>query len=114
MKHLLLAYTKYERRGRLRPNISHLAPRNRSTCKFKEGFCAYAMSTKLSCADSPEPLLLAYTKNGSRGSFRPKNRHIVPMKRSACEFVGRLLRICDKYKTLVSWPTLCSHTVKLA
>ena len=46
----LLAYITYGFRGKLKLKFRPLPLLNTSLCAFKEGICAYAISTKISCA----------------------------------------------------------------
>ena len=46
---LLLAYTKYGRRRKLRPKLRYLAQFDSLALTFIKRICAYAISTKISC-----------------------------------------------------------------
>ena len=57
---------------------------------------------RLKCASvSPEPLLFAFMKNGSRQRGQPKIRHLTPLDGCTCAFEECLLRRTES--TIISW-----------
>ena len=61
------------------------------------------------CTVSPEPLLFAHMKYGSRQRVRPKIRHIAPLDGCASRLKNEFTED-EKYHNLMRW-LICKHIV---
>ena len=61
------------------------------------------------CTVSPEPLLFAHMKYGSRQRVRPKIRHIAPLDGCASRLKNEFTED-EKYHNLMRW-LICKHVV---